>query len=238
MGIPFANTLGDSCCWALKPAGRPLPHCRGGNGPPSATRCLRGGGAVVDSKNIYVMWIVLRAVPTLAPSTHFMCFYFLQLHFRGHFRVHFRISTPTFIWGRTVVSIVLDVYIRLYSTPTLSCGRTAVSTVPDICRRLFLRLHSSVDGQRSLQCQTSVDVSILRLHLSVDAQRSLHTSLLASSLQSTYHTCFYVYACLCSLHSTLQRPITCLVFKVAKSAWLHFTHQTETSLFSTFYTYI
>jgi hypothetical protein len=29
----------------------------------------------------------------------------------------------------------------------------------------------------------------------------------------------------------LQRPITCLVFKVAKSAWLHFTHQTETSLF-------
>jgi hypothetical protein len=31
------------------------------------------------------------------------------------------------------------------------------------------------------------------------------------------------------LHSS--RPITCLVFKVAKSAWLHFTHQTETSLF-------
>jgi len=29
----------------------------------------------------------------------------------------------------------------------------------------------------------------------------------------------------------LQRPITCLVFKVAKSAWLHFTHQTGTSLF-------
>ncbi len=27
----------------------------------------------------------------------------------------------------------------------------------------------------------------------------------------------------------LQRPITCLAFKVAKSAWLHFTHQTETS---------
>jgi hypothetical protein len=33
----------DSRCRALKPAGRPLPHCRGGNGPPSATRCLRGG---------------------------------------------------------------------------------------------------------------------------------------------------------------------------------------------------
>jgi hypothetical protein len=30
----------------------------------------------------------------------------------------------------------------------------------------------------------------------------------------------------------LQQPITCLVFNVAKSACLHFTHQTETSLFS------
>jgi hypothetical protein len=30
-------------------------HFCGGNGPPSATRRLRGGGAVVDSKNIYVM---------------------------------------------------------------------------------------------------------------------------------------------------------------------------------------
>ncbi len=30
-------------------------HFCGGNGPPSATRCLRGGGAVVDSKNIIYM---------------------------------------------------------------------------------------------------------------------------------------------------------------------------------------
>jgi hypothetical protein len=33
----------------------PAPTLPGGNGPPSATRRLRGGGAVVDSKNIYVM---------------------------------------------------------------------------------------------------------------------------------------------------------------------------------------
>ena len=33
----------NSRCRALKPAGRPLPHCRGGNGPPSATRRLGAG---------------------------------------------------------------------------------------------------------------------------------------------------------------------------------------------------
>jgi hypothetical protein len=46
------KSLKDSRCRALKPAGRPLPHCRGGAGLPPATRRLRGGGAVVDSKNI------------------------------------------------------------------------------------------------------------------------------------------------------------------------------------------
>ncbi len=129
----------------------------------------------------------------------------LQLHFRSHFRVHFRTSTPTFICGRTAMSLFytythLWMYSGLYSaTPTLICGCTAVSTVPDVCRRLYST-----------------------------------PTLISSSLHFTYHICLYVYACLWSLHSTLQRPITCLVFKVAKSAWLHFTHQTETSLFSTF----
>ncbi len=75
-------------------------------------------------------------MPMLAPSTHFVCFYFLQLHFRGHFHENFRISTPAFICGRTVVLTVLDVYIRLYSTPIL-CERTMVSTVPDVCRHLY-----------------------------------------------------------------------------------------------------
>ncbi len=50
--VAYLTLVADSCCRDLKPAGRPLPHYRGGNGPPSATRCLRGGGAVVDSKNI------------------------------------------------------------------------------------------------------------------------------------------------------------------------------------------
>jgi hypothetical protein len=155
--------------------------------------------------------------------------YFLQLHFRGHFHVQFRIFTPTLICGCTAVRqyqtstyvSILRLHLAVDAQRSLQC-----QTSVDIS---ILRLHSSVDVQRSLQCQTSVDVSILRLHSSVDAQRSLHTSLVASSLNSTYHTCFSVYACLC---------ITCLVFKVAKSAWLRFTHQTETSLFSTFYIYI
>ncbi len=117
------------------------------------------------------------------------------------------------------------------------------------------------------------------LHSCLYKSRRLHMSHLASSLQSqkrsTYYTCFYIYACLCGLHSTsiaahhlpcsqggkecmatlhssdrdstllymlhlhfanifrmshwflrlrlplwtsLYRPITCLVFKVAKSA--------------------
>ena len=86
----------------------------------------------------------------------------------------------------------------------------------------YLLLYSSVDAQQSLH--TSLVASPLHStyrtcfytqHSSVDAQRSIHTSLVASSLHSTYRTCFYVYVCLCSLHSTLQRPITCLVFKVA-----------------------
>ena len=92
-------TLGThSRCRALKPAGRPLPHCRGGNGPPSATRRLRGGGAVVDSKNIvcYVNSSACRVYVTSFYSTTSISFYksfytlrvfiyFLQLHFRDHF---------------------------------------------------------------------------------------------------------------------------------------------------------
>ncbi len=64
-------------CRALKPAGRPLPHCRGGNGPPSATRRLRGGGAVVDSKNIvcYVNSSACRVYVTSFYSTTSISFY-------------------------------------------------------------------------------------------------------------------------------------------------------------------
>ena len=78
-----------------------------------------------------------------------------------------------------------------------------------------------VDVQRSLQCYSYIFAAIF-VYIFV---------------QST-PTFICGRTCLCSLQSTLQRPITCLVFKVAKSAWLHFTHQTEISLFTTFYTYI
>jgi hypothetical protein len=90
---------GSSCCRALKPAGRPLPHYRGGNGPPSATRRMRGGGAVVDSKNIvcYVNSSACCVYVTSFYSTTSISFYksfytlrvfiyFLQLQFCGHFR--------------------------------------------------------------------------------------------------------------------------------------------------------
>ena len=73
------------------------------------------------------------------------------------------------------------------------------------------------------------DASILHLHSSVDVQRFLQCY---SYIFAAIFVYIYVHP---HLHSS--RPITCLVFKVAKSAWLHFTHQTETSLFSTFSTF-
>ena len=149
-----------SRCRALKPAGRPLPHCRGGNGPPSATRCLRGGGAVVDSKNIvcYVNSSACRVYVTSFYSTTSISFYksfytlrvlytfysyifaaiFVQamslFYVYTHLRLYF---TPTLICGCTAISTVPNVCRRLYSTPTLICGCTVVSTVPDVCRRLY-----------------------------------------------------------------------------------------------------
>jgi hypothetical protein len=106
------------------------------------------------------MWIVLRAVSTLppstvqlpsastSPSTHFVCLYtfysynfaaiFVQAMSLFYVYTHLRLySTPTLICGCTAVSTVPDVWRCLYSTPTLTCGRTAVSIVPDVCRRLY-----------------------------------------------------------------------------------------------------
>ena len=124
-------------------------------------------------------------------------------------------STPTLICGCTAVSIVLQLHFRGHfrvhfhtSTPTLICGRTATSTF--ICGRT----------------ETSTFIC---------GRTATSTFICGRTATSTF---ICGRTCLCSLHSTLQRPITCLVFKVAKSAWLHFTHQTETSLFSTFYIYI
>jgi hypothetical protein len=170
-----------SCCRALKPAGRPLPHCRGGNGPPSATRRLRGGGAVVDSKNI-VCHVNSSACRVYVNS---------QVHFRGHFRVHFRTSTPTFICGRTATSLFytytrLLMYSGLYSA-TATFSRSFSCTFSYIHAYIHLWKHSDVSilhlhspvpvaVQRSLQCYSYIFAAIFVyifvhpcLHSSVDA---------------------------------------------------------------------
>jgi len=225
-----------SCCRALKPAGRPLPHCRGGNGPPSATRRLRGGGAVVDSKNI------VCHVNSSACRVYVTSFYKYNFH---------QLLQATFSRPYSCTFSYINAYIHLW-------------THSDV---YILHLHSSVDVQRSLQCYSYIFAVIFvyifvqpRLHSSVDAQQCLYSTpiltcacgctAVSTMLQLHFRGHFRVHfrtstptficgrTCLCSLHSTLQRPITCLVFKVAKSAWLHFTHQTEISLFTTFYIYI
>jgi len=151
--------------------------------------------------------------------------HFLQLHFRGHFCVHFLHSSVeaqrslqcySYIFAAIFVYIFVhpclpssvDAQRRLYSTPTLICGCTAVSTV--------IQLHFR--GQFRVHFRTSTPTFIC--------------GCTATSLFYNY-THLWMYSFVHPrLHSS--RPITCLVFKVAKSAWLHFTHQTEISLFTTF----
>ena len=141
-----------SRCRALKPAGRPLPHCRGGNGPPSATRRLRGGGAVVDSKNIvcHVNSSACRVYVTSFYSTTSISFYksfytftvlmyFLQLHFRGHFRVHFCTSTPTFICGRTA-TFLFYTYTHLWTCSSLYSA-TATFVRPFSCTFSYIHVY-------------------------------------------------------------------------------------------------
>jgi hypothetical protein len=105
-------------------------------------------------------------------------------------------STPTLICGCTAVSPVPDVWRCLYSTPTLICGRTAVTIVPDVCRRPY-STPTFICGCTTVSTYVfgclipTFYILYLLLYSSVDAQRSLHTSLVASSLHSTYRTCFY-----------------------------------------------
>ncbi len=171
------------------------------------------------------MWIVLRAVSTLTPSYIFAAiFVYIFVHQRLHSSVDAQrrlYSTPTLICGCTAVSTVLQLHFRGHfcvhfrtSTPTFICGRTAMS--------LFYTILTCA-------CRCTAVSTVLQLHFRGHFRVHFRTST---------RTFICGRTCLCSLHSTLQRPITCLVFKVAKSAWLHFTHQTEISLFNTFYIYI
>jgi hypothetical protein len=201
----------------------------------------------VDSKNIvcHVNSSACRVYVTSFYSTTSISFYksfytftvfmyFLQLHFRGHFCVHFCTSTPTFICGCPAMSLFYT-YTHLWMYSGLY-NATATFSRPFSCT--FLYIHAYI------HLWTHSDVYILHLCSSVDVHAvstvlQLH---FRGHFRVHFRTSTPTFICgrtsLCSLHSSLQRPITCLVFKVAKSAWLHFTHQTEISLFTTFYTYI
>ena len=126
-----------SRCRALKPAGRPLPHCRGGNGPPSATRRLRGGEAVVDSKNIvyHVNSSACYVYVTSFYSTTSISFYKSFYTLRVLYTFYSYIFAAIFVQAMSLFYVYT--HPRLYFTPTLICGCTVVSTVPDVCRRLY-----------------------------------------------------------------------------------------------------
>ena len=125
----------------------------------------------------------------------------LQLHFRGHFRVHFCTPMPFFICGRTAMPLFytythLWMYSGLYSA---------------ICGQFCIHFHTSTP---TFICGRTGDISILHLHSSVDVQRFLQCY---SYIFAAIFVYIYVHP---HLHSS--RPITCLVFKVAKSvATLH-----------------
>ena len=181
-----------SRCRALKPAGRPLPHCRGGNGPPSATRRLRGGGAVVDSKNI-VCHVNSSACHVYVTSFYNYNFHqLLQATFSRPFSCTFSyINAYIHLWTHS------DVYIlHLHSSVDVQRSLQCYSYIfAVIFVYIFVqpRLHSSVapsnvsilqlyspvpvDVQRSLQCYSYIFVAIFvyifvhpRLHSSVDAR--------------------------------------------------------------------
>jgi hypothetical protein len=201
--------------------------------PPLHVVC-GGAGQLWIPRTLCVMWIVLRAVPTLpsstvqlpsastSPSTHFVCLYTcysytfaaIFVYFFVHPRLHSSVDVQRLLQSYSYIFAAIFVYIFVHP-----------------------RLHSSVDAQQCLYstpiltyaCGCTAVSTMLQLHFRGHFRVHFRTSTPTFICGRT---------CLCSLHSTLQRPITCLVFKVAKSAWLHFTHQTEISLFTTFYTYI
>jgi hypothetical protein len=205
-----ANSINDmtisyySCRWALKPAGRPLPHCRGGNGPPSATRRLRGGGAVVDTKNIvcHVNSSTCRVYVNSFYSTIYISFYeYAAAIVPTHF-VHFlRFST-----------VCHSAFYRSYR-----------STAPPffyICifANIFVYLRLCTWYLQS-QASTYVPFGLI--------------STISEKIYSTYHTCFYIYACLCGLHftSTAAHHLPCSQGGKECMATLHSSDRDSTLLY-------
>ncbi len=116
----------------------------------------------------------------------------------------------------------------------------------------ILHLHSSVDVQRFLQCYSYIFAVIFMYVFVHPRLRTFICGRTSTSLFYTY-THLRMYSGLYNATATFSHPLLCtfsyihayihrgpslaLFSKVAKSAWLHFTHQTETSLFSTFSTF-
>jgi hypothetical protein len=165
-----------------------------------------------------------------SPSTHFVRFYTFYIYI---FAAIFVYIFYTHLWRYSGLYSVTATFLRpfsctfLYTHAYLHLWMHSDASI--------LPLHSSVDVHRSLQCYSrpvSYTFSCIHacIHLwnsSVDVQRFLQCY---SYIFAAIFVYIYVHP---HLHSS--RPITCLVFKVAKSAWPHFTHQTETSLFSILY---
>ncbi len=177
-----------------------------------------------------------------SPSTHFLCFYTFYSYI---FAAIFVYIFYTHLWRYSGLYSAIATFSRPFSCkfctpmPTFICGRTATPLFYTYTHLwMYSGLYSAIRGQFCIHfhkstptfiCGRTDDVSILHLHSSVDVQRFLQC-------YSYIFAAIFVYIyVLPHLHSS--RPITCLAFKVAKSAWLHFTHQTETSLLSTFSTF-
>ncbi len=121
------------------------------------------------------------------------------------------------------ISYVFYVFLRYVTAPSTFCGSTAP---PFFYICIFANIFVYLRLRTAVSTMPGVYICPIWPHL-YNLRKDLHTTLVSTSTP----------ACVAfTLH--LKRPITCLVFKVAKSAWLHFTHQTETPPFSTFYIYI
>jgi len=134
------------------------------------------------------------------------------------------LSTPTFLRPSSCTFLYTHAYLHLWMHSDASILHLHSSTVLQLHFRGHFRVHFCTPTPTFI-CGRTGDISILHLHSSVDVQRFLQCY---SYIFAAIFVYIYVHP---HLHSS--RPITCLVFKVAKSAWLHFTHQPEPSLFST-----
>jgi hypothetical protein len=235
--------------WDLKPAGRPSPHCHGGNGPPSATRRLRGGGAVVDTKNIechvnsstcrvYVnsfystIYISFYKYAAATVPTHFVHFLRFSTVCHSAFYRSYRSTAPPFFYIaflRTFSYTYAPAQLSLQSQAStyVPFGLISSHTISEKIYILHLFLHLRLRLWPSLYVYSGPSLALFskwqrvhgytslirpRLHPSLHATSTFREHFSYVTLVSTSTPAFLAF----TLH--LQRPITCLVFKVAKNA--------------------